>query len=76
MPATIWPPPPRRCGREAATERRFDRQLSAVPFPPAIAATAAALIGVNQIRARLTDQQAAVTSIPALLSLSRAAQGR
>ncbi len=55
---------------QAATERRFDRQLAAIPFPPAIAATAAALIGVNEIRARLTDQQAAVTSIPALLSLA------
>ena len=55
---------------EAATERHFDRQLAAIPFPPAIAATAQALIGVNEIRARFTDQQAAATSIRALLSFS------
>ena len=55
---------------QAATERHFDRQLAAIPFPPAIAATARALIGVNQVRARLTEQQAAATSIPALLSFA------
>ncbi len=55
---------------QAATERHFDRQLAAIPFPPAIAATAQALIGVNEIRARLTDQQAAATSLAALLSFT------
>jgi hypothetical protein len=55
---------------QAATERHFDRQLAAIPFPRAIDATARALIGVNEIRARLTEQQAAATSIPALLSFS------
>ena len=55
---------------QAATERRFDRQLAAIPFPPAVAATAAALIAVNEIRARLTDQQAAVTSMTALVALA------
>jgi aminopeptidase N len=55
---------------QAATERRFDRQLAAIPFPPAVAATAAALIAVNEIRARLTDQQAAVTSMTALAALA------
>ncbi len=55
---------------QAATERHFDRQLAAIRFPPAIAATASALIGVNEIRARLTDQQAAATSIPSLLSFA------
>jgi hypothetical protein len=55
---------------EAATERRFDRQLTAISFPPAIEATARALIRVNEIRARLTLRQAAVDSIPALLSFT------
>ena len=55
---------------QAATERHFDRQLAAIPFPPAIAATASALIRVNEIRARLTEHQAAATSIPALLSFA------
>jgi hypothetical protein len=55
---------------QAATERHFDRQLAAIPFPPAIAATARAMIGVNEIRARLTDQQAAARSIRALLSFT------
>ena len=55
---------------QAATERHFDRQLAAIPFPPAITATASALISVNQIRVRLTQHQAAATSIPALLSLA------
>jgi hypothetical protein len=54
---------------EAATERQFDRQLAAIRFPPAIAATANALIRVNEIRARLTERQARARSIPALLSL-------
>lgn len=55
---------------QAATERQFDRQLAAIPFPPAIDATARALIGVNEIRVRLTEQQAAATSLPALLSFT------
>jgi hypothetical protein len=55
---------------QAVTERHFDRQLAAIRFPPDIAATASALIRVNQIRVRLTDQQAAATSIPALLSFA------
>ncbi len=53
---------------EAATERQFDRQLAAITFPPAIAATASALIRVNEIRARMTERQARARSIPALLS--------
>jgi len=55
---------------EAATERQFDRRLAAIAFPPAIEATARALIRVNEIRARLTLRQAAASSIPALLSFS------
>ncbi len=53
---------------EAATERLFDRQLAAITFPPAIAATASALIRVNEIRARMTERQARARSIPTLLS--------
>jgi hypothetical protein len=55
---------------EAATERRFDRQLAAITFPRAIASTASALIRVNEIRARLTERQARARSIPALLSFA------
>jgi hypothetical protein len=53
---------------QAATERWFDRQLAAITFPPAIAATADALIRVNEIRARLAEKQAQAQSIPKLLS--------
>jgi hypothetical protein len=55
---------------EAATERWFDRRLARIKFPPAIAATARALIGVNEIRAAMTERQAQAPSIPALLSLT------
>lgn len=55
---------------EAATERWFDRHLAAIQFPPAIAATARALISVNEIRAAMTDRQARAPSVPALLSLT------
>jgi hypothetical protein len=55
---------------EAATERWFDDQLARIKFPPAIAATARALIRVNEVRAAMTDRQARSTSIPALLSLT------
>jgi len=53
---------------QAATERWFDRQLAAITFPPAIAATADALISVNEIRARLAERQARAQSIPELRS--------
>jgi len=55
---------------EAATERKFDRQLAAISFPPAIEATAHALIRVNEIRVKLTLKQAAAHSIRALLSFT------
>jgi len=55
---------------EAATERWFDRRLAKIKFPSAIAATARALIAVNEIRAAMTDRQAQAPSIPALLSLT------
>jgi hypothetical protein len=55
---------------EAATEHNFDQQLAAISFPPAIEATAHALIRVNEIRVKLTLKQAAAHSIPALLSFT------
>jgi hypothetical protein len=53
---------------QAATERQFDRNLAKIGFPPAIAATARALIGVNEIRARMADREAKARSISDLLS--------
>jgi hypothetical protein len=55
---------------EAATERWFDRHLAAIKFPPAITATARALISVNEIRAAMTERQARAPSIRALISLT------
>jgi hypothetical protein len=55
---------------EAATEHKFDQQLAAISFPPAIEATAHALIRVNEIRVKLTLKQAAAHSIRALLSFT------
>ena len=55
---------------QAAIERQFDRQLAAITFPPAIAATASALIRVNEIRARLAEKEARARSIPELLSFA------
>src|SRR5258708_12706322 len=49
---------------EAATERQFDRQLAAITFPPAIAATASALIRVNEIPARMTEPHAPPPPVP------------
>jgi hypothetical protein len=43
---------------EVVTERRFDRQLAAIGFPPAIAEIAAALIKGNHARVRLTLTEA------------------
>jgi hypothetical protein len=55
---------------EAATERRFDRQLAGIPFPAGIAALARALIWANQSRAALTDRQARSASLTRLHSFS------
>jgi DUF1365 family protein len=55
---------------QAATERQFDRQLATIPFPPATAVTARALIRVNEIRAALAERQASARSIPALLAFT------
>jgi hypothetical protein len=53
---------------QAATERQFDRDLAKIGFPPPIAATARALIEVNEIRARMAEREARATSISELLS--------
>jgi hypothetical protein len=50
----------------AATERRFDRSLLAIAFPPAIEATVHALVSVNESRATLTTEAAASASLQQL----------
>jgi len=55
---------------EAATERRFDRLLREIPFPPPIATTARALIRVNERRGALTQQQARSSSVARLVSFT------
>ncbi len=57
---------------QAATERQFDRELARIGFPPRPAATARALIRVNEIRARLAEHEAKAASIPALLTFTGA----
>ena len=51
---------------EVVTERRFDRQLAAIRFPPAIAGIAAALIQANHARIHLTLAEARATSTAGL----------
>ena len=53
---------------EAATERRFDRQLAGIPFPHGIAVMARALIRANRSRAALTDREARSASLAELHS--------
>ena len=48
---------------QAATERQFDAQLLAIPFPDRIARTARALVRANQARIALTEHQAAAPSL-------------
>jgi hypothetical protein len=55
---------------EAATERRFDRLLREIQFPPPIATTARALIRANQRPAALTDEQARSSSVARLVSFT------
>ena len=55
---------------EAATERHFDRQLSRIPFPAAIAAIARALIRANQSRIALTRREARSASLARLRSFA------
>lgn len=57
------------CG-EAATERWFDRQLLKIAFPSAIAATARALVRVNDQRIALTTEQARAMTISELLAFN------
>ena len=55
----------------AATERRFDRQMLALPLAPATEAVARILVTANQSRARLTDRAARVTSLALLRVFER-----
>lgn len=53
---------------EAATERWFDRRLLAIAFPPAVEATARALVRVNNLRIALTSNQARTRTIAELVA--------
>jgi hypothetical protein len=55
----------------AATERRFDRQLIAIPFPPRTEPVVRLLYRVNQARAGLTSTAAAATSLRELRGYRR-----
>ena len=55
---------------EAATELHFDRQLSRIPFPAAIAAIARALVRANQSRIALTRREARSASLARLRSFA------
>jgi hypothetical protein len=57
---------------QAATERQFDKELARIGFPPRIAATARALIRVNEIRATMAGREAKAASIRDLLSSASA----
>ena len=54
-----------------ATERRFDRQLIALSFPPQTEPFARLLYRVNQARAELTSTAAGVTSLRELRGYQR-----
>lgn len=55
---------------EAATERWFDRRLLKIAFPSAIAATARALVRVNDQRIALTTEQARAMTTSELLAFN------
>jgi hypothetical protein len=55
---------------EAATELHFDRQLSRIPFPPAIAFLAWEIVRANQSRIALTRREARSASIATLRSFA------
>lgn len=55
---------------EAATERWFDRRLLKIAFPAAIAATARALVRVNDRRIALTTRQAQAVTVSELLAFN------
>jgi hypothetical protein len=54
---------------EVATERRFDRQLLRLKFPPRITLTARALVRANNSRIELTTRQAGAPSLARLRAL-------
>jgi hypothetical protein len=56
---------------EAATELHFDRQLSRIPFPPAIAFLAWEIVRANQRRIALTRREARSASIAELRSFAK-----
>jgi hypothetical protein len=56
---------------EVATEYWFDAHLTAIKFPPYVAAIARALIRINQQRAALTVLQAQSTSLTQVRSFNR-----
>lgn len=56
---------------EVTSEHTFDTSLVGVTFPPAVAATAKALIRANEARATLTAKQAQLTSLVQLRSFNR-----
>lgn len=55
---------------EVATERWFDQRLLKIAFPAAIAATARALVRVNDQRIALTTQQAQAMTVRGLLAFN------
>jgi hypothetical protein len=55
---------------EVATERWFDKRLLKIAFPPDIAATAKALVRVNNQRIALTTRQAHATTTAGLLAFN------
>jgi hypothetical protein len=55
----------------AATERRFDRQLLALPLAPGTEAVVRILVAANQSRARLTDAAARAKSLAGLHGFER-----
>jgi hypothetical protein len=55
---------------EAATERRFDRQLAGIPFPPRVMPAVRALLRANRGRAGLTDRQARSATLAGLRSFA------
>jgi hypothetical protein len=55
---------------KAATEHAFDAALAGITFPPAIAATAKALIRANQALAVLTAEQARSSTLTQLRSFN------
>lgn len=51
---------------QAATERWFDRRLARIPFPPAVASIARAMIAANQHRIALTDLESRSVTVAQL----------